>query len=874
MKIIRSLTLRNLRLNPQRTLVTIIGVILSVALITTVPTFVASFHGMLVQEAMIEGGNWHVRFEDVAEEDMVSLVKESDAVSWGSSQDFGYAELEGSKNAMKPYLFVTALDEGALQNFYVTLKEGRLPEAPDEVVISDQILENSGVKYAIGDVLTLDLGQRAFSADRDEVQVDRELPAGRILGQEDSLYFGEQGKLWEELIPEETRVYTVTGIISRPAFEGYSAPGYTVITAPDPDFNGSRDMHLTWNSISEAAMEEAESLGRQFSAERVRFNETLLRYYGIMSENNLNAIYGIAALVTALIMVSSVALIFNSFAISIAERSRQMGLLASTGATRQQKAGSVLFEGFLVAAIGIPLGILLGLLGLGLTFRLISPILKDLIGSEVQLKLIISPLVILISLVVSAVTVFLSALLPALRASRISAMDAIRQNRDVKLTRRSVKTSRLTRRIFGFEAELGLKNLKRNKNRYRITVISLVVSLTLFLTVSAITHYSRKQLEFINTATKYNVTVSVTSDADATAKKAFYEQVMSLDGVDEPLFVETLMAAARLLPDEIMPELHQYMHLDQGSDHYNISVSIQSLDEVSLEAYARAGGVDPDSLKDPADPRGILVNTVNITDDGKTRQLEQFDLGAGDSIKILDPYSMDETHGMDLTIAAIQDHSPIHENRVQPVDVAEIIVSDEVYLELADKRSNEFFTDQSELKIMSSAPYELVEQIREYQTASGIGALSIRNQEETSRTSQQYNLLVSIFFYGFVGLFAAISIANIFNTISTGVNLRKAEFAALKSVGMTPQGFRRMIRFESLFYAMKALLYGLPLSLALIYLVYRISQGALEQSFTLPWTNILIGILAVFLLVGLTMSYSAAKLKDQNIVEVLKNENI
>ena len=881
MKIIRALTLRHLKLNRQRTLVTILGVMLSVALITTVPTFVASFYDMLKQETIQDNGNWHVRYEGVAEDDVASLTEINQALNSGISQDIGYAELPGSKNPMKPYLFVTALNDDALEIFQVKLLAGRLPETPQEVILSEGISTSGGVSYEIGDELTLQLGQRVYDTEGRKILDGERLPEELTPGQEESLYYGEYGELMEKLIPQETKTYRVTGFIQKPAFESYSAPGFTLITVPDPADAGLVDLHLTLKNVTKASIAEAEDAGSQVGVSRTVFNEWLLKYYGIMGEDNLNAIYGLAAVVIGLIMISSIALIFNSFAISIAQRSRQMGLLASVGATRAQKAGSVLFEGWVIAAIGIPLGILLGLMGLGLTFRLIAPILEDLIGSDVRLKLVISPLVILISVLVSSVTVFLSALLPAIRASRISAIDAIRQTRDVKLTERSVRTSRLTRRIFGFEAELGLKNLKRNKNRYRITVLSLVVSVALFLTVSAITYYAEEQLNLLSSTSRYNLNVHVTSNSNFQARKAFYEHIKGFDGVTESISGDTLSAGFYLPLEKIQPEIRDSFYQEQPGGEIPISVGIQSIDDEAFDSYAKASGVDPESMRDPASPRGILISTFSVIEEGKTKKRDRFDLKAGETIHLMDYSTMGnaqeeaEVPGIDLALSVIQDlPTPFQDHQFSPPDYVDIIVSETVYQVLAEQLANEYFAEQSEIKIVTPDPYLLAEEIREYQKISGIGSLSVVNEEERDREARQFNMLTSIFFYGFVGLFVAISVANIFNTISTGVSLRKAEFAALKSVGMTPKGFRRMIRFESVFYGIKALAYGLPISFGLIYLVYRIASSAVEREFTLPWKSIMITVLAVFVLVGLTMSWSAARLKRENIIEALKSENV
>lgn len=186
--------------------------------------------------------------------------------------------------------------------------------------------------------------------------------------------------------------------------------------------------------------------------------------------------------------------IYSSFSISISERGRYLGMLASVGATRKQKRDSVLTEAVLLGIIGIPLGLLLGYLGVFVVTKCIQGLIGDMLNygmdmETVSMRVIVSWPAIAGAVILAAVTIFVSAWIPAARASRITPVEAIRQNRDIKLSRKQVKTSKLTRKLFGFEGELALKNLKRNKKRYRATVISLIFCIALYLSVSSFTEY-------------------------------------------------------------------------------------------------------------------------------------------------------------------------------------------------------------------------------------------------------------------------------------------------------------------------------------------------------------------------------------------------
>ncbi|NRU22865.1 ABC transporter permease [Clostridium beijerinckii] len=150
--------------------------------------------------------------------------------------------------------------------------------------------------------------------------------------------------------------------------------------------------------------------------------------------------------------------------------------------------------------------------------------------------------------------------------------------------------------------------------------------------------------------------------------------------------------------------------------------------------------------------------------------------------------------------------------------------------------------------------------------------MSIQNVFMNRQRENQIIVLMSVFGYGFIALITAICVANILNTISTSVALRKREFAMLKSVGMTPKSFNKMINYESIFYGIKSLAYGLPVSIGIMYLIHRIIMGKFDFNFILPWVSILSAVVSVFIIVGVAMLYSSSRVKRENIIDALKSE--
>lgn len=864
MNIIHTLTLRQLKKNKTRTLVTIIGIILSVSMITAVPSLAVSFMKMMQDNEIENTGDWHAYYNYVPSQKIDTIINNKHTAFAALTRDIGFAKLEGSQNEGKPYLFITSYDEQAIKSFHMNLIKGRLPSKDNEILISSHIADNGGVIYKIGDTIKLDVGQRYVEED------------GEISTLDQSAEFQETDEYGtgETFVAESSMEYTITGIISRPTTEPYWAPGYTVITYLDKDKlkpSDSINIWVKWNKVSKKVNEQTNQLAKEIDVS-VDYNEGLLRYSGLIRDEFLTILYCLSAFVIILIMIGSISLIYNSFAISIAERSRYLGMLASVGATKKQKRSSVWFESFVVGIIGIPIGILCGLMGLQITFILMQPLMKTFMDSDVKLTLSAPPTVILVAILFSILTITISAYLPAKRSSRISPMDAIRQTQDLKLKSKNVKTSKLTRLIFGFEAELGLKNLKRNKRRYKSTIFSLVISIVLFLSVSSLSFFTQKSTELALQDASYDVRVMVTSSATAEDKMGFYTGISKLEYIDEYAIQQKMYTSSSVDSHFLQNEFKKILEQICGkSETYSLQFTITSVDELALKKYAKESGVDIHQLKDTKNPCGILFNTVSIQENKKYKRFDRFQIHIGEKIECI-PEESDIS--ISLEIAALGDTLPMGATTLYDTTDTMIIVSEEVYESIYKTLPEDSHSSNNYMYLKSSNPAKLVERIKEYQSQTSIANIDIYDIAASEKADAQLYTFIYTFFYGFVALITAICVANILNTISTSISLRKMEFAMLKSIGITPKGFNKMIRYESLFYGIKALLYGLPISFFNMYLIYYVFRGSFEFAFTIPWSSVIICIIAVFAVVSSTMIFSSSKIKKMNIIDALKDENI
>lgn len=154
------------------------------------------------------------------------------------------------------------------------------------------------------------------------------------------------------------------------------------------------------------------------------------------------------------------------------------------------------------------------------------------------------------------------------------------------------------------------------------------------------------------------------------------------------------------------------------------------------------------------------------------------------------------------------------------------------------------------------------------------GELNYYDMDEEAKAEKSIVIVISIFLYGFIGVITLIGVTNIFNTITSNMELRQKEFAMLKSVGMTKKEFNHMINLETLFYSSKSLIYGSILGIIGSYFVHRAFAGKIDTQFVLPYKAILICILFVFIVVYMIMKYSMNKINKQNMIETIRKENI
>lgn len=865
MDVISRLTVKNLRLNRKRSISTMLGIILSMALICATCTMGTSFRRTMVNETIETRGYYHIRLDRLSEEDCETLANNRDFLPPHTVRESGYAILEGCKNPNKPYTKLWAMDEETFNFLHFKLIDGHFPENDDEIVISRHILTDGKMDLKLGGTLTLEVGERQ-TAD------------GEPLNAVNAYHEGE------ELIADAKSCnYRIVGIIDRPnnLFETYLDPCYTSIIGSKEGQCGELSAFLTLKNpyhyketfcelLDFNDYQAVETHSFEGSAPRYKdylLNLTLLQWesFSIDDNNAMDSILSILIIVVGIIMLTSIFCIRNSFAISTTEKIRMYGMLASVGATRRQIRRCVLLEGFFLGTIAIPVGIVSGLFA---DYVLISMI-NWLLATELNVDLVlsVSGFVVVLSVVLGFLTIFASAFASARRAAKVSPIAQLQNAQDIRLDEKELRIPRWVKKIFRIGGVLAYKNLRRSKRKYRTTVVSLTVSIFSFITMNAfvenIFDSSESHAEITDCELQISAWAGSSGDNSLTEQEIL--QIQQMERVGEALTVYCTSTGFCILDSERLIDPPEY--LDQG---YDYNMPILALDDSSFRAYAKRIGADYDVIRQD----GILCDNAFVTiysgDDHIRQRLQVFNYREGELIEgYYYPSGFrlggkpkvegEERVPYSVRIGAVTDIPPFK----SPYDGSGFLVCDRAF---ADPGLHFTF---SQMLIRSDDPDAL-----ENELIKAYPEIYVENYARKEREERSFLLIIDIFLYGFITVITLIGVTNIFNTITSNMELRQKEFAMLKSIGMTKHEFNRMIRLETLFYCTKALLYGVVLGLLGTFALYRAFSIALTPSIYIPLVPILVSAVFVFAFVFLIMRYSMAKLGRQNVIETIRNENV
>lgn len=864
MKVVDRVTLQYLKKNKGRTWVTILGVMISAAMLSAIVIIVFSAQDMMLRHTISSGGQWETKFYGVPAENTEELRENEKLASYGISTQGRYAGYPGGEGANRPYLYVTGETNFEISNTRIV--EGRLPQNDTEIIVSQGFAKKNAEISTIGSTILLEYGTRY------EKQDDQLFEIGTQYS------YGGSKEVFQK---DQEKEYTVVGIFEAPDKENEAYAAYRAMYGIQEDsltagiaYDVTVDYH-NYKSLGRKIYQISEELKKNLGASSMAYNTGLLGYSGITSNSSfMDMVYMLAGVIGLVVLIGSVSLIYNAFSISAAQRSRTYGMLASVGATRQQKRRSVFFEAACIGAVAIPLGLAAGTAGMAVTFQIINPLMREWLQEDIGLKLALPWQGIAAIVLFSAVMLLLSTWIPARHASRVSALDAIRQSKEFRIRRRDGKTSRLTRLLFGFEGELGLKNIKRNRRHYRATVISLAVSVLLFLSASSFSSYVKKANEMFQAPLAFEMSVSLDGES-MDSLNSLSEELLEVEGAGSAMAVKTLRGSIDLPRERLGKELAA--DIGTADKTCQVVVNLTALDEKSFGSYLKEKGLSEDIFEGDG-VKGILLNEARIKNGSEFSQVELLkDVKAGDKLDFTVQDAADEKKdaaAQTITLAAVEDgRAPYGPKYVSAVYSIDIMVRMEDLDALCSQIETPRYYVSGKVLYTFGENENLEDDVRAVcDRHNDVGAY-VTNVIAEQKQSMDGVMIASIFLYGFVALIALAGMANIINTISTGMQLRRREFAMLQSVGMTPAGFRKMLGMEGLFYGIKALLYGLPLGLLASIGIYYILNLNFSFPFFIPAAGPVGAVLGVFVIVGITMLYAKKKATAASIVEALKDEN-
>ena len=859
MNLYTSLTLRYLKQNKRRTLVTIIGIILATALICGIGNICTSFMDYQMRDQIKTSGSFYATFTDIDKEKASVITKSSGVSEYGYKKNLG-SVIWDKKNSTS--LDINVFDKNTINSFQITLKKGSYPKNESEIVVTQALLNKWNKK--IGDKITLNLGE---------------------------LIYDDMGMI-SKLKNSQKTTFKIVGTLDKAPYNSklFAIAGFDINTVnKNEKFDVSictknpKDIYKTAISIGkniglvqkDNPQDESYNYDEQANLyfKDIEYNEGLLRLLGASSYSNINiTLLLIVGLVASLVIIATIATIYNSFSIAISERKKQFAILNSIGATKSQIMKFVFLEGFLVSIVGIPIGLLSGTVAIDIVFKVIKTFFKTSMFGELDLRVVFSPIVLILSTLVILLTIFISALIPAINAAKISPLEAIKNSSNLKVGK--IKSSKLIKKIFKTEGELAYKNLRRNKGKFRITLFSLVISIVIFISFNGFVDMfiEANQINYgsiTNDLTLYENNLLTKEEVQKTI-----DELKKINGLKDVAIDKgynlNVHVDEKNINKDLRESLKQSRYVDMDNSNYNFINSrlyipgYFSISNIKLSE----GKFDRKTAK--AENGVILVRYSYQESLAKKGKVVLSNYKVGDTLNCTitsyDSDGKESAKEVKLKILAITDEI-LTGNNQYPETSFGVVAYDDLIPSLGitdDKSSSIYYVATNREK----STRDEVKKVAEENNLSVIDSI-----DEAQKLEQTMNVM-KIFVYGFIVVISLVSVTNIINTISTNINLRKREFAVIKSIGVTPQGFKKMIYMESILYGILSLLYGIPIGICLNVLMNKILEGMITVQTLIPYKAILICVVAIFVITFIASYIPLKKMSKENIIDNIRQESI
>lgn len=862
MNIVNKLTLRHLKENKGRSVITTMGIIVSVAMITAVFVAMASFLNLEGTIAYMQMGHKEAVF-DVDAKQLEELKKDDrlSAVGVESKLFSPSYQLEKKSSSRAGTGEVYCGDPINLKQMVIGDYEGELPQNSREIAVEQELIDLNKLDWKIGDTVSVPLGVR-YTID-----------GGERMEVKGSYFSGE-----EEFSVEEIGEFKITAILKN--------------NPPTAQYSIIRGLNMSELKLADGEVVTATANLKTVNYKSVNVIKDIVKEYNITDwgknseylasklaidqNSDVFSLLPIVLIILIIIMIASVVLIYNSFAMSINERVRYLGMLASVGATKVQKKMSAYYEGIILGAIGIPVGILSGIAGIGITLKAVGSkiISTGMINGMNEANTsfdVVVPLWAIIGIILfSVLTIFISSFIPSRKASSVTPIDAIRQRQEIKIKAKSLKSPKIIRTVFGYEGELANKNLKRNGRKARVITASIALSVILFLSCN---YFCQVFMQAGDMSVDIPYQLSITLNQQHY--DVFTKELKNINHVDKYYSINcsTFNLCSEKTDDPLISEsvseavckkenlTSKYSKLFNDKKYFMIN----GIEDEDFNKLCQDNNIDYKQFYN-GEAKLLLMNNVNH----KENTSKVFDEKIiGTKFDFFD--NMNEAHKCDVEIAGFVDYD--QDNYVlglNPVNSISAYVPVSVYKDVIydgfDKGDLSY-----NLGVETTQHNQVYDDIKNVFDTNDFGEAFIVDTIEQFQMMNTIMFVMQVFVYGFIALISLITLFNIINTISNSTMLRKKEFAMFKSVGITPSGFNKMVVLESAFYGLKALVFALPIS-ALVSFGINKALGEDMIPFEINWLMYLAVIGAVFVVVGMTMIYSVHKIKNDSIVETLKEE--
>lgn len=885
MSITKKLALRHLKQNKTRSVLTVLGITISVVMLTVIFTCATSFAHYYGERAINTNGNWHFFVKTDYESAKKYLLSDSSLKDIGFEKDLSTEEQSYKIYSDKAnYLRTGTIYQGDAQYIKdtVTCKyDGALPKSDNEIMVEQSLIKNNGIELKIGDEIKIAVGSRLKG---DFV----------ILPIKGDYQFGERFE------KEKDETFKVVGILhnNEPTERGAIIRGMSDLKSKNLVAYGKIKKVTPFSYIKINGIYDKFGFTKKKRAFNVGENTGFLnsRLAFSIDKNDLPQVLKLTAIgivVFAVIFVSSFAMIYNSFALSVGEQIKYLGMLSSVGATRKQKKKTLYFEGAILGGIGIILGIALGLLTTFISQSAMNAKIVSIMegyNDNIKYSTHISLWVLCLIVILAALTVFVSIISPVQKAARITAIDAIRKTDEIK-RKGKIRTPFIITKLFGFEGDIAFKNLRRNGRKSRTIIACICICAVLFLSCNYFCE-TFKEASNLDYEIPYQIMYQYSAESKAQLEKArnylktnkrvkrFYsiwEAWYSILRGDINPYDNSRLYDMSFQNESIFVDKYKFIATQ------DITYTAHLLDDEDFNALCKKNGIDYKKYYSPdkdGSIKTIVINGIDRNDEpifnnnllGKT--IDCYDI---DSEKTERENKLDE-NGNQVYFYYKTGCTSIYkfcdfikydkDNPICNLDSSGVAFYAPkcVYDKYSDDDS--FYFDYG---IETDEPYKVEKELKDYLSETEAEG-DVYNNYNWMMKEKSIISAVQFLSYAFILLITLITVFNIINTMTAQIAGRKKELAMLKSVGMTPKEFKKTLIFESMFYGLFGLLFGVPLSLVINRVVGYIISKDNPIPFSVNIWLYLIACVAVFVIIGLTMIYSLKLIKNNSIIDSLKDD--